>query len=138
MKKLNFWWSIPQKRASIGHFGVRDDPTIRTIGEMGLLRLLRPVVAEADEVNEAAQVLRPEKLLPRTSESSRFLNSTLFWCFDFFLNISKISHWILAPFLSEAVKVTFLKNGLGTQKFLISKSKFWILVRNARCWFLGF
>ena len=31
------------------------------------------MVAEADEVNEAAEVLRPEKSLLRTSESLRFL-----------------------------------------------------------------
>ena len=35
-------------------------------------------VAEADEVNEAAELLRPEKSLLRTSESSRFLNSALY------------------------------------------------------------
>ena len=29
-EKLDFWWSIPQKRASIGVFGDRDDPTINT------------------------------------------------------------------------------------------------------------
>ena len=34
--------------------------------------------AKADEVNEAAEVPRPGKLLPRTSESSGFLNSALF------------------------------------------------------------
>ena len=36
-------------------------------------------VAEANEVNEAAEALRPEKSLLRTSESSRFLNSALFF-----------------------------------------------------------
>ena len=35
-------------------------------------------VAEADEVNEAAEVLGPGKSLLRTPESSRFLNTTLF------------------------------------------------------------
>ena len=35
-------------------------------------------VAEASEVNEAAKVLRPEKSLLRTSESSRFLDSALY------------------------------------------------------------
>ena len=35
-------------------------------------------VAEAGEVKEAAEVLRPEKSLLWTSESSRFLNSALF------------------------------------------------------------
>ena len=28
-EKLDFWWSIPQKGTSIGHFGARNDPTIR-------------------------------------------------------------------------------------------------------------
>ena len=36
------------------------------------------MVAEAVEVNEAAEVLRPEKAPLRTSESSRFLNSALY------------------------------------------------------------
>ena len=35
-------------------------------------------VAKADEVKEAIEVLRLEKSLLRTSESSRFLNSALF------------------------------------------------------------
>ena len=34
--------------------------------------------AQADEINEAAEVLRPRKSLLRTSESSRFLNLALF------------------------------------------------------------
>ena len=44
-------------------------------------------VAEANEVNEDAEVLGPGKSLLRTSESSRFLSSTLFWCLEkpFFL-----------------------------------------------------
>ena len=33
---------------------------------------------EAAEAAEAAEVIRPEKSLLRTSESSRFLNSALF------------------------------------------------------------
>ena len=28
---MEFWWSIPQKGASIGHLGARDDPIIRLI-----------------------------------------------------------------------------------------------------------
>ena len=28
-EKLHFWWSIPQKWTSIGHFGAREDQTIR-------------------------------------------------------------------------------------------------------------
>ena len=37
-------------------------------------------VVEAVEVIEAAEVRRPEKSQLGTSESSRFLNSALFWC----------------------------------------------------------
>ena len=37
---------------------------------------------EAVEVTEAAEVLRSGKSLLRTSESSRFLNSALFWCLE--------------------------------------------------------
>ena len=45
-------------------------------------------VAEADEVIEAAEVLKPGKSLMRTSESSRFWFSALFWCFE------KIKFWV--------------------------------------------
>ena len=52
-----------------------------------------------------------EKL--RTSESSRFLNSALSWCFEknIFLVESwlEISYWNLAPFLSEAVEASWCK-----------------------------
>ena len=39
-------------------------------------------VTEASEVNEAAEVLRPAKSLLRISESSRFMNLSLFLCFE--------------------------------------------------------
>ena len=39
-------------------------------------------VVEAVGVIEAAEVLRPEKSLLRTSESSMSLNSALFGCFE--------------------------------------------------------
>ena len=45
-KNLGFWWSIPQKWTSIGHFGAREHGTIRTIkfcDEIRLLRSLRPL-----------------------------------------------------------------------------------------------
>ena len=29
-EKLGFWWSVQQKETIIGHFGARNDPTIRT------------------------------------------------------------------------------------------------------------
>ena len=45
-EKLDFWWSIPQKGTSIGHFGARDDQTIMIrnfLEEIGLVRLVRPM-----------------------------------------------------------------------------------------------
>ena len=45
-KKLDFWWSIPQKGTDFDHLGARDDPTIRIsnfIDEMRLSRSLRPL-----------------------------------------------------------------------------------------------
>ena len=42
------------------------------------IKYYKSKVAEAVEVNEAAEVLRPEKALLRASESSRFLNSALY------------------------------------------------------------
>ena len=32
-EKLGVWWSIPQKKSSIGHFGASDDQTIRMFFE---------------------------------------------------------------------------------------------------------
>ena len=84
--KLDFWWSIPQKGTIIGHFGARDDPNIWIRKFFWWNRVFEAVeaseAAEAAEVNEAAEVLRPGKSLLRTVESSRFLNLTLFWCFE--------------------------------------------------------
>ena len=39
-------------------------------------------IAEADEVIKAAEILKPGKSLMKTSESSRFWFSALFWCFE--------------------------------------------------------
>ena len=39
-------------------------------------------VIEAVEVIDTAEVLRPGKSLLKSKESSRFLNSALFWCFE--------------------------------------------------------
>ena len=77
-EKLDFSWSIPQKRTSIGHFGARDDQTIsirKFFEEIGLLRpvrLQRPLRSMSLE-----RFLRPGKSLLRTSELSRFLNSII-------------------------------------------------------------
>ena len=39
-EKLDFWWSIQQKSTSIGHLGVRYDPTIRTGSSLMITHLL--------------------------------------------------------------------------------------------------
>ena len=63
-EKLEFWWSIPQKGTSIGHFDARNDPTI-SFRDFFLSNRAVDVdeaseVAEVTEVIEAAEVLRPE------------------------------------------------------------------------------
>ena len=65
--------------------GVKDDQTIR-ISIFFCLNVAVEVIEAieavyATEVIEAAEVLRPEKSLVRTSESSRHLNSALFLYF---------------------------------------------------------
>ena len=45
-RKLNFWWSIPQKGPGFDHLSARDDLTIRIskfFDEMRLSRSLRPL-----------------------------------------------------------------------------------------------
>jgi hypothetical protein len=70
-----------KKRTDVGLFSACDDPTIKMsniFDKMRLLRSLRPLrLLRAVEVIEAAEILRPDKSLLRTSESSRFLNSAL-------------------------------------------------------------
>ena len=107
---LDFWWSIPKKMFSIGHFGASDDRTIRIrtffkeIGQLRPLRLQRP-----PRSMRLQRFVRPGKSLIRTSESSRFLNSIIwglislyFNCFEkkIFWQNHKTSCWNLAPFLS--------------------------------------
>ena len=81
-EKFDFWRSIPQKETCIGHFGARDDPTIRIsifFWWNEAVKVIEAIEAvEATKVIESAEVLRPGKSLLRTSESSRFLNSALF------------------------------------------------------------
>ena len=60
VKKLDFWWSIPQKWTSIGNFGARDDPIIRIrkfFDEMRLSRSLRPL-----RLLRLLRSLRPQRL----------------------------------------------------------------------------
>ena len=55
---------------------------------------------EAVEVIEATDILRPEKSLLTTPESSRLLNLALFWCFEnhFFLWNHEISFFNFCTF----------------------------------------
>ena len=85
-KKMDFGWSIPQKGTGFDHLGARDDPNIRISIFFWWNEAVEVIeateVVEAVEVFEAAKVLRPGKSLLITEESSRFLNSALFWCFE--------------------------------------------------------
>ena len=85
-ENLDFSWLIPQKRASVGHFGTRGDQIIK---EQEVLWVNRAVevaeaseAAEAGEVNETAEVSKASKSLLRNSKVSRFLNSALFWSLE--------------------------------------------------------
>ena len=95
-------------------------------------------VVEAVEVIEAAEVLRSGKSLLRALESSRFLNSALFWCLDKILicSIHDISYWNLPPFLSVAVEASwcyFLENWLMKLKCpLLLKSLATIVEENSQ------
>ena len=57
-EKLDFSWSIPQKRTSIGHFGARDDQTIRIRKFFEEIGLLRPV-----RLQRPLRSMRPERFL---------------------------------------------------------------------------
>ena len=81
---------------------------------------------EAVEVIEAAEILRPGKSLLRTSESSGFLNSNSFWCFEN-ISILIVSWNIIFQFLNlfclkllRPAYITFLKIGSINQNFHIS------------------
>ena len=92
-KKLDFWWSIPQKITSIGYFGASDDQTIRIRkffgGNWALEAVEASEVAEAAEVNEAGEVSKAWKITTvdfrvfQVLEFNNFrTNITLFWCFE--------------------------------------------------------
>ena len=80
-EKLDFWWFIPQKGTSIGHFGARDKETImirNLLEEIGLVRLVRPMrLPRLLRSMRLQRFLGSWKSLLRTSESSRFLNSMI-------------------------------------------------------------
>ena len=89
-ENLDFWWFIPQKGTSIGHFGTEDHQTIRIrkfFEEIMLLRLLRPVrLQRPPRSMRLHRLLRPGKSQLRSSKSSRFLN-LIIWelCYQFIL-----------------------------------------------------
>ena len=76
VKKMNFWWSIPQKGTGIGHLGARDDQIIR------ISIFWWNETVEVIEVIEAAEVLRPGNSLLKTSNSPRHLKLALYLCFE--------------------------------------------------------
>ena len=62
-EKLDFWWSITKKGASVGHFGAGEDPTIRITSFFLWNRAFEGAeaseVAEADEVNPYLRIPEP-------------------------------------------------------------------------------
>ena len=111
-KKLDFWWSIPQKAPALGILVpgmIQPSQSVMFLMKWGCKVIEAMEVVEAVEVIEAAEVLRSGKSLLRTLESSRFLNSALFWCFEKILTwkIHEISYWNLPPFWSEAVEASW-------------------------------
>ena len=84
-KKLDFSWSIPQKRTSIGHFGARDDQIIRIRKFFWWNWAFEASeVAEASEVNEAGEV---SKAWIITTESSKFLNSIILGIISLYFDV---------------------------------------------------
>ena len=77
-------------------------------------------VVVAVEAIEAAELIRPGQSLLRTSESSRSLNSALFWCFDSllkkywygrFMRYHIVIYNIFCRRLLRPAYVTFLRTG---------------------------
>ena len=97
---MEFWWSIPQKGASIGHFGARDDPAIRIRKLFWWNRAFEAVeaieVAEAGEVKEAAEVTETWKII---TEDFRVIHAfKLSFIFMFEKTIFGYNHEIFIEF----------------------------------------
>jgi hypothetical protein len=127
-EKLDFWWSIPQKGTSIGHFGARDDHTIMIrnfLEEIGLMRLVRPMrLPRLLRSMRLQMFLGPWKSLLRTSviQVLEFydLRKNVDVLKKIFLTESWKSRWILATFLSEAGEASlchFFENWLMKLKW---------------------
>ena len=130
-KKMHFWWSIPQKGTGFDHLSARDDPTIRIsifLWNEAVKVIEATDVVEAVEVIEATKVPRPEKSLLMTAESSRLLNSALFWCFkNKYSSVSimkyQVEFWHLSSWrLLRPANGTFLKTGCWNSNFHTSWS----------------
>ena len=92
-EKLDFWGSNPQQGTCVGHFGGKDDQTIRIrkfFEKKGLYRLLRPARLQRTLRSMRLQrFLRPEKSLLRTAESSRFLSLVIWGLILLYVDIWK-------------------------------------------------
>ena len=121
-EKLDFWWSNPQKLASIDYFSASNDQTIRIRnffwGNWALEAVEASKVEQAAEVNEAAEVSKAWKITTEDFRVIKILEFSfilMFWRISFFWYNHEISYWILATFLSEAVEASqwhfFLKTG---------------------------
>ena len=141
-KKLNFWWSIPQKGTSIGHLGARDDQTFRIRKFFEEIVLMRPVRLQAPLRSIRLEMFfRPEKSLLRTLELSRILNSiiwastniTIFWFFE--KNLSIFSVWGLPMllfwnFFDETQMLNIGKHAIYHECFLMLQNPTKIMIFN--------
>ena len=104
--KRDQYWSFWCQEWSDHH----DQEVFEDIWLLRPMRLQRPQRSMWLE-----RFLRPGKSLPRTSECSRFLNSIIWVLISLYFDVlkrkmfsqyHKISCWILASFISEAVEVS--------------------------------
>ena len=73
------WWSIPQKGTCIGHFGARNDPTIRISNFFDEMRLSRSL-----RLLRLLRLLRSLRLLRflMRRKSSNNQSASIFWFFE--------------------------------------------------------
>ena len=136
--KLDFWWSIPQKGIGIGHLGAWDDQTIRIsrfFNEMRLLRSLRPL-----RLLRPLRSLRLQRFQGLENHYWGLLSHPGIWIQLYFYVLKKIffgyyhkiSYWILAPFLLEAVEASqchLIENWLMKHKCPILLNLLCIIIR---------
>ena len=138
-EKLDFWWSIPQKRTGIGHLGAKDNYTIRIsrfFYEMRLSRSLRPLRLLRSlrlQRCKAWKITTEDFIVIQAFEFSFIL---MFWKKSFGgenYEISlEISYWILALFLSEAAEASHchsFENWLMKHKFPTLLNPLWTIIQ---------